>query len=188
MSNGRNRATFHNTTIEELYQKLPAENVARLNEFSRLTGVTYGSVYYPYLVCCEYYLYLLTKLLNSFPNGQQIDALLTFMQNYEHNIIALGEWVEVSMKGVINASNPNGVARQLAIACIACSVIAFAGGTAVGFWARTNGELTTVAHTSSQAKQIYYLNQDAISDCQQRFKSQSGVITCPERLVVPSKW
>ena len=187
MSNGH-RPKFHNTTVESLYQQLPSENVERLNEFTRLTGISYGSVYYPYLVCCEYYLYLLTTLLNSFPNGQQIDALLTFMQNYEHNIIALGERVEESMKGVIKASNPNGVARQLAIACITCLVIAFAGGTAVGFRARTNDELTTIAHTSSQAKQIYYLNQDAISDCQQRFKSQSGVIACPNRLVVPSKW
>jgi len=187
MSNGH-RPAFHYTKMEELYQMLPAENVERLNTFSRLTGVSYGSVYYPYLVCCEYYLYLLTTLLNSFPNGQQIDALITFMRNYENNIIALGERVEESMNGVIQASNPNGVARQLAIACIACSLIAFAGGTAVGFRARTNDELTTVAHTSSQAKQIYYLNQDAISDCQQRFKSQSGVISCPERLVVPSKW
>jgi len=187
MSNG-DRPKFHNTAVEELYQQLPRENVERLNAFTRLTGVSYGSVYYPYLVCCEYYLYLLTTLLNSFPNGQRIEALITFMQNYEDNILALGERVEVGMNGVIKASNPNGVARQLAIACIACSLIAFAGGTAVGFRARTNDELTTIAHTSSQAKQIYYLNQDAISDCQQRFKSQSGVISCPERLVVPSKW
>jgi len=187
MHNGH-RPTFHNTKVEELYQLLPAENAERLNTFSRLTGVTYGSVYYPYLVCCEYYLYLLTTLLNSFPNGQQIEALMTLMQNYEHNIITLGERVEVAMQGVIDASNPHGVARQLALACAVCMVIAFAGGTAVGFWARTNAELTAVAHTSSQAKQIYYLNQDAISDCQKRFKSKSGVISCPDRLLIPSQW
>lgn len=186
MSNG-NRPTFHNTTIEELYQILPAENKTRLSEFSRLTGVSYGSVYYPYLVCCEYYLYLLTKLLNEFPKGQQVDTLLLFMRNYEQNIIALGERVEVAMKGVISASNPNGVARQLAFACIACLIVAFAGGAAVGFWARTNAQLTTVANTSSQAMKIYYLNQEAIEDCQQKFKSKSGMITCRARLVVPSK-
>jgi len=187
MPNGH-RPAFHYTKMEELYQLLPSENVERLNEFSRLTGVTYGSVYYPYLVCCEYYLYLLTTLLNSFPNGQQIELLMTLMKNYEDNIITLGERVEVAMQGVIDASNPNGVARRLAIACAVCMVTAFAGGAAVGFWARTNGELTAVAHTSAQAKQIYYLNQDAISDCQQRFKSKSGVISCPDHLVVPSQW
>jgi len=113
---------------------------------------------------------------------------MTLMKNYEDNIITLGERVEVAMQGVIDASNPNGVARRLAIACAVCMVTAFAGGAAVGFWARTNGELTAVAHTSAQAKQIYYLNQDAISDCQQRFKSKSGVISCPDHLVVPSQW
>lgn len=90
MSNG-NRPTFDHTTVESLYQTLPAENQARLNEFSRLTGVSYGSVYYPYLVCCEYYLYILTTLLNSFPKGQQIDTLLLFLKNYEKNISALGK-------------------------------------------------------------------------------------------------
>lgn len=109
------------------------------------------------------------------------------MRNYEQNIIALGERVEVAMKGVISASNPNGVARQLALACMACLVVAFAGGAAVGFWARTNALITTVANTSSSAMKIYYLNQEAIEDCQQNFKSKSGVITCPNRLVVPSK-
>ena len=152
MSNG-NRPTFHNTTIEELYQTLPQENKTRLSEFSRLTGVAYGSVYYPYLVCCEYYLYLLTKLLNEFPSGQQVDTLLLFMRNYEQNIIALGERVEEAMKGVISASNPNGVARQLALACLACLVVAFAGEAAVGFWARTNAQLTTVANTSDHLRQ-----------------------------------
>ncbi len=187
MHNGH-RPTFHNTQVEELYQLLPAENVARLNEFSRLTGVSYGSVYYPYLVCCEYYLYLLTTLLNELPKGQQIETLLEFMRNYENNIIALGERVTVSMQGVINASNPNGVARQLALACIVTGLLGLVAGVGLGFWARTNASLTAVAHTSSQAKQIYYLNQDAISDCQQRFKSKSGVISCPNHLVVPSQW
>ncbi len=187
MSNG-SRPEFHHTYIESLYQGLPAQSQARLSELSRLTGVSYGSVYYPYLVCCEYYLYLLTTTLNEFPKGQQINTLLEFMQNYEHNISALGNRVEVAMQGVIDASNPHGVARQLALACAVCMVIAFAGGTAVGFWARTNAELTAVAHTSSQAKQIYYLNQDAISDCQKRFKSKSGVISCPDRLLIPSQW
>ncbi len=186
MSNG-NRPSFHNTTIEELYQILPQENKTRLSEFSRLTGVSYGSVYYPYLVCCEYYLYLLTKLLNEFPKGQQVDTLLLFMRNYEQNIIALGERVEVAMKGVISASNPNGVARQLALACITTGLFAFASGAAFTSWARTRAELTTVANTSSQAMKIYYLNQEAIEDCQQNFKSKSGMITCPARLVVPSK-
>lgn len=186
MSNG-SRPSFHNTDIELLYQGLPAQSQARLSEFSRLTGVAYGSVYYPYLVCCEYYLYLLTTTLNEFPRGQQIENLLEFMQNHERNTEALGERVELAMQGVIDASNPNGVARRLAIACAICMVITFAGGAAVGFWARTNGELTNIAQTSVQAQQIYYLNQDAISDCQQRFKSKSGVISCPDHLIVPSK-
>ena len=186
MSNG-NRPTFHNTTIEELYQILPTENKARLAEFSRLTGVSYGSVYYPYLVCCEYYLYLLTTLLNQFPKGQQIETLLLFMQNYEQNIIALGERVQEAMQGVILASNPNGVARQLAIACIFTGLFAFASGAAFTSWARTNTQLTTVANTSSTAMKIYYLNQEALKDCQQKYKSKSGVIICPNRLVVPSK-
>ncbi len=187
MHNGH-RPTFHNTQVEELYQLLPSENVERLKTFSRLTGVSYGSVYYPYLVCCEYYLYLLTTLLNSFPNGQQIETLMTLMQNYEHNIITLGERVEVAMQGVIDASNPNGVARRLALACIVTGLLGLVAGVGLGFWARTNDSLTAVAHTSSQAKQIYYLNQDAIKDCQQRFKSKSGVISCPDHLIVPSQW
>jgi hypothetical protein len=186
MSNG-NRPSFHNTTIEELYQILPQENKTRLSEFSRLTGVSYGSVYYPYLVCCEYYLYLLTKLLNEFPKGQQVDTLLLFMRNYEQNIIALGERVEVAMKGVISASNPNGVARQLALACITTGIFAFATGAAITSWARTSTQLTTVANTSDVARKIYYLNQDAIAQCQQKYKSKSRVINCPNRLVIPSK-
>lgn len=186
MNNG-NRPTFHYTSIEELYQQLPASNQQRLNEFSRLTGVSYGSVYYPYLVCCEYYLYLLTTLLSSLPSGQQIDAMLLFMRNYEQNIIALGERVEVGMKGAIHASNPNGVARFLALACIFTGIFAFAAGASFGTWARTNTQLTTIAHTSASAMKIYYLNIDAIDECQQNFKSKSGTISCPYRLVVPSK-
>ena len=61
-------------------------------------------------------------------------------------------------------------------------ILAFAGGGAVGFWARTNAELTKVANTSSQAIKLYYLNQNGIEDCQQKYKSKSGVITCPTRL------
>ena len=182
-----NRPAFQYTSIEELYQILPVENQARLAEFSRLTGVSYGSVYYPYLVCCEYYLYLLTTLLNELPKGQQIETLITLMKNYEENTVALGERVEEAMQGVISASNPNGVARFLALACITTGLFAFASGAAFTSWARTHTELTTVANTSDQAMQIYYLNQEAISDCQQRFKSESGVIRCPERLVVPSR-
>lgn len=176
MHNG-NRPTFHNTTIEELYQILPSENKARLSEFSRLTGVAYGSVYYPYLVCCEYYLYLLTTLLNEFPKGQQIETLITFMQNYEHNISALGERVQVAMEGVVSASNPNGVARYLALACTVTGLFAFATGVAFTSWIRPHDEAIT----------IQYLNQKAISECQQKFLSNSGVIKCPNRLVVPSK-
>lgn len=186
MSNG-NRPTFDHTTVESLYQTLPAENQARLNEFSRLTGVSYGSVYYPYLVCCEYYLYILTTLLNSFPKGQQIDTLLLFLKNYEKNISALGERVEGAMSGVIDASNPNGLARYIALACIFTGIFAFAAGASFGTWARTRTELTSVANTSDRARKIYYLNQDAIDECQQNFKSKSGTIACPNRLVVPSK-
>ena len=186
MSNG-NRPTFDHTTVESLYQTLPAENQARLNEFSRLTGVSYGSVYYPYLVCCEYYLYILTTLLNSFPKGQQIDTLLLFLKNYEKNISALGERVEGAMSGVIDASNPNGLARYIALACTVTSLFAFASGAAFTSWARTNTQLTTIANTSDEAMKIYYLNQDAIEQCQEKYKSKSGVIKCPFRLVVPSK-
>ena len=186
MSNG-NRPTFDHTTVESLYQTLPAENQARLNEFSRLTGVSYGSVYYPYLVCCEYYLYILTTLLNSFPKGQQIDTLLLFLKNYEKNISALGERVEGAMSSVISASNPNGLARYIALACIFTGIFAFAAGASFGTWARTNKQLTTIANTSDVARKIYYLNQDAIDECQENFKSKSGVITCPFRLVVPSR-
>lgn len=185
MSNG-NRPTFDHTTVESLYQTLPVENQKRLTEFSRLTGVSYGSVYYPYLVCCEYYLYILTTLLNQFPSGQQIDTLLEFLKNYEKNISALGERVEGAMSGVIDASNPNGLARYIALACIITGIFAFATGAAFTSWARTNTQLTNIANTSDKARKIYYLNQDAISDCQQRFKSKSGMITCPTRLVVPS--
>lgn len=176
MHNG-NRPTFHNTTIEELYQQLPQENQARLSDFSRLTGVAYGSVYYPYLVCCEYYLYLLTTTLNEFSSGQQINALLLFMQNYERNISALGERVQVAMDGVVSASNPQGVARYLAVACTVTGLFALVTGVAVTNWLGPRDE----------AMKIYYLNQQAISKCQQKFKSKSGVIKCPERLVVPSK-
>lgn len=186
MNNG-NRPTFHYTSIEELYQQLPASNQQRLSEFSRLTGVSYGSVYYPYLVCCEYYLYLLTTTLNQFPKGQQIEVLLQFMKNYEQNIIALGERVEAAMSGVINATNPNKLARYIALACIVTGIFAFAAGASFGAWARTNNQLTTIAHTSAKAMKIYYLNQDAIDECQQNFKSKSGTISCPYRLVVPSK-
>ena len=186
MSNG-NRPAFHYTSIEELYQILPAENQTRLAEFSRLTGVSYGSVYYPYLVCCEYYLYLLTTLLNELPKGQQIETLINLMGNYEKNIVTLGERVEVAMNEVISASNPNGVARQLATACIFTGIFAFAAGAAFTSWARTNTQLTTIANTSDKARNIYYLNQDALAQCQQKYKSKSGVITCPNRLVVPSK-
>lgn len=176
MNNG-NRPTFHNTTIEELYQVLPSENKARLSEFSRLTGVAYGSVYYPYLVCCEYYLYLLTTLLNELPKGQQIQTLITVMQNHEHNISAMAERVQVAMDGVVSASNPNGVARNLAVACTVTGLFAFVTGVAVTNWLGPRDE----------AMKIYYLNQQAISKCQQKFKSKSGVIKCPNPLVVPSK-
>jgi hypothetical protein len=182
-----NRPTFQHTTAEEIYQTLPAANRQRLAEFSRLTGVSYGSVYYPYLVCCEYYLYLLTTTLNRFPSGQQIDTLLLFMQNYEQNISALGERTELSMQEVINATNPNGVARNLALGCVGVGLFGFVAGAAFTSWARTNTQLTNIANTSDMARQVYYLNQEAIKQCQQNFKSKSGMITCSNRLVVPSK-
>lgn len=186
MTNG-NRPTFGDTTAEELYQTLPVENRKRLAELSRLTGVSYGSVYYPYLVCCEYYLYLLTTKLNQFPSRQQIDTLLEFMQNYERNITALGERTETAMQEVIKASNPNGVARYLALSCIVTGLCAFLAGAAFTSWAKTNTQLTNISNTSDKAWQVYYLNQEAMDECQQRFKSKSGMITCPQRLVVPSK-
>jgi hypothetical protein len=186
MSNG-DRPSFHYTSVEELYQRLPAPSQARLNDFSRLTGVSYGSVFYPYLVCCEYYLYLLTTTLNSFPSGQQIDTLLKFLAHYEGNISALGERVEKSMKGAIDASNPNGVARRIALGVIVAGSFAFLAGTGFGFWARTNTQLTNIANISDVAMRIYYLNQDAIDECRQNFKSKSRIITCPQRLIVPSR-
>ena len=185
-SNG-NRPTFQHTTAEEVYQTLPAANRQRLTEFSRLTGVSYGSVYYPYLVCCEYYLYLLTTTLNRFPSGQQIDTLLLFMQNYEQNISALGERVTVAMHEVKDAANPHGVSRNLALGCLVTGLCAFVAGAAFNSWARTNTQLTNIANTSNAAWQVYYLNQEAIEQCQKNFKSKLGAITCPQRLVVPSK-
>ena len=185
-SNG-NRPTFGDTTAEELYETLPAQNRERLAELSRLTGVSYGSVYYPYLVCCEYYLYLLTTKLNQLPSRQQIDTLLLFMQNYERNITTLGERTETAMQEVIKASNPNGVARYLAISCTVTGLCAFLAGSAFTSWAKTNTQLTNISNTSDRAWQVYYLNQEAIEECQQNFKSKSGMITCSNRLVVPSK-
>lgn len=188
MTNGNgNRPTFGDTTAEELYQTLPAANRQRLAEFSRLTGVSYGSVYYPYLVCCEYYLYLLTTTLNRFPSGQQIDTLLEFMQNYEQNISALGERVTVAMHEVKDASNPHGVSRNLALGCVVVGLFGFAAGASFTSWARTNTQLTNIANTSDMARQVYYLNQEAIEQCQKNFKSKSGTISCSTRLVVPSK-
>ena len=188
MTNGNgNRPTFGDTTAEELYQTLPAKSKERLAELSRLTGVNYGSVYYPYLVCCEYYLYLLTTKLNQLPSRQQIDTLLLFMQNYERNITALGERTETAMQEVIKASNPNGVARYLAISCTVTGLCAFLAGSAFTSWAKTNTQLTNISNTSDRAWQVYYLNQEAIEECQQNFKSKSGMITCSNRLVVPSK-
>ena len=188
MTNGNgNRPTFGDTTAEELYQTLPVENRKRLAELSRLTGVSYGSVYYPYLVCCEYYLYLLTTKLNQLPSRQQIDTLLSFMQNYERNITTLGERTETAMQEVIKASNPNGVARYLALSCIVTGLCAFLAGAAFTSWAKTNTQLTNISNTSDRAWQVYYLNQEAMDECQQRFKSKLGTITCPQRLVVPSK-
>lgn len=188
MTNGNgNRPTFGDTTAEELYQTLPAANRQRLAEFSRLTGVSYGSVYYPYLVCCEYYLYLLTTTVNRFPSGQQIDTLLEFMKNYEENIKALGERTELSMREVINASNPNGLARNLVLGCFIVGLFGFAAGSAFNSWARTNTQLTNIHNTSKAAWQVYYLNQEAIEQCQKNFKSKSGTISCSNRLVVPSK-
>ena len=98
MSNG-NRPTFDHTSVESLYQTLPAENQARLNEFSRLTGVSYGSVYYPYLVCCEYYLYILTTLLNS--TSCSVNTKSGFTISFNLNFLLLGfldflEGVEVN--------------------------------------------------------------------------------------------
>ena len=185
-SNGK-RPTFQHTTAEELYQTLPTKNRERLAELSRLTGVTYGSVYYPYLVCCEYYLYLLTTKLNQLPNRQQIDTLLEFMQNYERNITVLGQRTETAMQEVINASNPHGVARYLALSCIVTGLCAFLAGAGFTSWAKTNTQLTNISNTSDRAWQVYYLNLEAMEECQQRFKSKSGTISCPQRLVVPSK-
>ena len=185
-SNG-NRPKFGDTTAEDLYQTLPEKNRKRLTELSRLTGVSYGSVYYPYLVCCEYYLYLLTTKLNQFPSRPQIDTLLEFMQNYERNITTLGERTETAMQEVIKASNPNGVARYLAISCTVTGLCAFLAGSAFTSWAKTNTQLTNISNTSDRAWQVYYLNQEAMEECQKRFKSKSGMITCSNRLVVPSK-
>lgn len=185
-SNG-NRPTFQHTTAEEIYQTLPAANRQRLAEFSRLTGVSYGSVYYPYLVCCEYYLYLLTTTLNRFPSGQQIDTLLEFMQNYEQNIKALGERVTIAMHEVKDAANPHGVSRNLALGCLVTGLCAFLAGSAFTSWAKTNTQIANISNTSDRAWQVYYLNQEAMEECQQRFKSKSGTIFCPTRLVVPSK-
>lgn len=185
-SNG-NRPTFGDTTAEEVYQTLPAANRQRLAEFSRLTGVSYGSVYYPYLVCCEYYLYLLTTTINRFPSGQQIDTLLLFMQNYEQNISTLGERVTVAMHEVKDAANPHGVSRNLALGCLVTGLCAFVAGAAFTSWAKTNTQLTNIHNTSNAAWQVYYLNQEAMEECQKRFKSKSGTISCPQRLVVPSK-
>ena len=188
MTNGNgNRPIFGDTTAEELYQTLPEKNRKRLAELSRLTGVSYGSVYYPYLVCCEYYLYLLTTKLNQFPSRQQIDTLLSFMQNYERNITTLGERTETAMQEVIKASNPNGVARYLAISFTVTGLCAFLAGSAFTSWAKTNTQLTNISNTSDRAWQVYYLNQEAIEECQQNFKSKLRTITCPQRLVVPSK-
>ncbi|MBA2750154.1 MAG: hypothetical protein H0U45_15860 [Tatlockia sp.] len=185
-SNGK-RPAFQHTTAEELYQTLPAKNRERLAELSRLTGVSYGSVYYPYLVCCEYYLYLLTTKLNQLPSRQQIDTLLLFMQNYERNITTLGERTETAMQEVIKASNPNGVARYLAISFTVTGLCAFLAGSAFTSWAKTNTQLTNISNTSDVAWQVYYLNQEAMEECQKRFKSKLRAITCPQRLVVPSK-
>ena len=188
MTNGNgNRPTFGDTTAEEIYQTLPAKNRERLAELSRLTGVSYGSVYYPYLVCCEYYLYLLTTKLNQLPSRQQIDTLLLFMQNYERNITALGQRTETAMQEVINAANPHGVARFLAISSTVTGLCAFLAGSAFTSWAKTNTQLTNISNTSDRAWQVYYLNQEAMEGCQKRFKSKLGTITCPQRLVVPSK-
>jgi hypothetical protein len=188
MTNGNgNRPTFGDTTAEELYETLPAENRERLAELSRLTGVNYGSVYYPYLVCCEYYLYLLTTTLNRFPSGQQIDTLLEFMENYEQNIKALGERTEAAMQEVIKASNPNGVARYLALRGMITALCAFLAGSAFTSWAKTNTQISNISNTSDRAWQVYYLNQEAMEECQKRFKSKSGTISCSNRLVVPSK-
>ena len=155
MTNGNgNRPTFGDTTAEELYQTLPAKNRERLAELSRLTGVSYGSVYYPYLVCCEYYLYLLTTKLNQLPSRQQIDTLLLFMQNYDRNITALGQRTETAMQEVIKASNPNGVARYLALSCIVTGLCAFLAGAAFTSWAKTNNQLTNISNTSDKAWQL----------------------------------
>lgn len=186
MSNGEG-PTFEHTTMESVYQRLPADNRDRLNNFSRLTGVSYGSVYYPYLVCCEYYLYLLTTLVNSFPSGKQIDALSKFLETYEKNIPTVEERVQTAQAEVIRASNPNRGNRQLAIVCCVTGLFAFAAGAAFTSWERNRTQLQKIADTSEQAMQIYYLNQDAIKECQQNFKSKSGKISCPYRLVVPSK-
>ena len=85
--------------------------------------------------------------------------------------------MQVAMDGVVSASNPNGVARNLAVACTVTGLFAFVTGVAVTNWLGPRDE----------AMKIYYLNQQAISECQQKFKSKSGVIKCPNRLVVPSK-
>lgn len=188
MTNGNgNRPIFGDTTAEELYQTLPAKNKERLAELSRLTGVNYGSVYYPYLVCCEYYLYLLTTKLNQLPSRQQIDTLLLFMENYERNITTLGEKTEAAMQEVIKASNPNGVSRNLALGCLVTGLCAFLAGSAFTSWAKTNTQIANISNTSDRAWQVYYLNQEAMKECQKRFKSKLGTITCPTRLVVPSK-
>jgi hypothetical protein len=68
-----------------------------------------------------------------------------------------------------------GVARNLALACTVTGLFAFVTGVAVTNWLGPRDE----------AMKIYYLNQQAISECQQKFKSKSGVIKCPNRLVVP---
>lgn len=99
----------------------------------------------------------------------------------------LGERTETAMQEVIKASNPNGVARYLALSCVVTALCAFLAGSAFTSWAKTNTQLTNISNTSDRAWQVYYLNQEAMEECQQNFKSKLGAITCPQRLVVPSK-
>jgi len=109
------------------------------------------------------------------------------MQNYEENIKALGERTELSMREVINASNPNSLARNLVLGCVFVGLFGFAAGALFISWARTNTQLTNIHNTFNAAWQVYYLNQEAIEQCQQNFKSKSGMISCSTRLVVPSQ-
>ena len=87
-----------------------------------------------------------------------------------------------------SASKPNQISIYLAIASVfTTALFAFAAGVAFSNYTQDRTALYMITETSKQARQFYYLNQDAIEQCQQNFKLKSGIITCPDQIVVPSK-